>query len=278
MWPALAPFWVSAPVMSLSKHYVAEQVTSLEGGRLTGACGERHDDAVNSPALLLPPVPPSRFVLGVVPATAAARRELAGLTLLARATTALSGSARVGRVVLVGDDDPAGDVLAAALGGLPPGGLVVVHDPLHPLATPGLVCAVLDMLASAAEAVGVVAVRAVTDTLKWVDAGGTVTGTADRERYRVVCAPQAYRAEAFASVLVAGGAELLREGAVDLLPELAGRLGPLLTVAAPQEVFRVADADDLELAAAVLQTGQPGQPVQPVQAGSPLEPRGQGNR
>jgi 2-C-methyl-D-erythritol 4-phosphate cytidylyltransferase len=214
------------------------------------------------------PVEPGAALKGAAP-DCPALRDLAGVPLVCRAVAVLRASGCVGEIVVpvpaalaeavgavLGNAArlvPAPDtgLLAAALAASPEAGSsaggpvpVVVHDVLHPLAAPELVRAVVDALAASPDAVGAVAVRPVTDTLKWVDADGMVTGTADRERYRVVCSPQAYRP----AVLRAAGAPDDPAG----LPAFAGRHGRLIAVPAPQEVFRVAGPDDLELAEAVL--------------------------
>lgn len=229
-------------------------------------------------------------VLGVVPLLAgpdrtgsgpcpggSALRELAGIPLLVRATSALARSGCVGRVVVLAPEDlreaavealrrapawPApggrGEGVPVDVAPLPPldgAAPVVVHDPHHALAPPELVRAVVDALTpleGERPPVGAVAVRPVTDTLKWVDGAGVVAGTADRDRYRVVCSPQAYPAEVLRAVLDAG-----RDGhgepawALRGLARRAARLGPLRAVPAPQEVFPIADDDDLALADAL---------------------------
>jgi len=208
--------------------------------------------------------------------------ELGGVPLVRRAVDALLGSGRVDRVLVVAEPEPGGAAGAAGavravltgesrvtvtgaeelrgrLAAEPERAPVVVHDAMHPLAPSSLVRDVVDVLVGrGGAAVGVVAVRPVTDTLKWVDAAGTITGTADREGYRVICSPQAYPAGVLLALLAApeavpGGPEADITG---LLPGLAVRLGPLETVPAPQEVFRVADRGDLELAEALERTGQ----------------------
>ena len=81
--------------------------------------------------------------------------------------------------------------------------IIVVHDPLHPLSPPGLVRAVVRGLAGAADAAAAVPAGPVTDTLKWVDHGEVVRDTADRERYRLIESPQAYRRPALLAALAA---------------------------------------------------------------------------
>jgi 2-C-methyl-D-erythritol 4-phosphate cytidylyltransferase len=129
---------------------------------------------------------------------------------------------------------------------------VVVHDALHPLASGALVRALLARLAAAGPVAGVVPAAPVTDTLKWVD-DDVITGTADRTAYRVAGFPQAYRLAAVRAALVAADPDTLRAAAGGGLPMLVRRAGGvLLTVPAPSESFRVATADDLLLAEAML--------------------------
>ncbi|MGZ4604129.1 MAG: 2-C-methyl-D-erythritol 4-phosphate cytidylyltransferase [Kineosporiaceae bacterium] len=219
-------------------------------------------------------------------------RELAGLTLLQRAVATLATSAAVRRVVVAAP--PELDVpLRAALAGLTStpldaldvvrslgwghgarsgpdlataiesgGEIVVVHDPLYPLAPAGLVRAVVRELTRAPDAVAAVPVRPVTDTLKWVDHGEVVRDTADRERYRWIASPQAYRRVTLLAALAdagdAGPAGAARPGAparraADVLPHLvAARRGRLVLVPAPADVVRVGTEDELVLAEALL--------------------------
>ncbi|MGZ4625933.1 MAG: 2-C-methyl-D-erythritol 4-phosphate cytidylyltransferase [Kineosporiaceae bacterium] len=219
-------------------------------------------------------------------------RELAGLTLLQRAVATLATSAAVRRVVVAAP--PELEVLVrAALAGLTStpldaldvvrspgsgqgagrgpdlaraiesgGEIVVVHDPLYPLAPAGLVRAVVRELTRAPDAVAAVPVRPVTDTLKWVDHGEVVRDTADRERYRWIASPQAYRRVTLLAALAdagdAGPAGAARPGAparraADVLPHLvAARRGRLVLVPAPADVVRVGTEDELVLAEALL--------------------------
>jgi 2-C-methyl-D-erythritol 4-phosphate cytidylyltransferase len=226
------------------------------------------------------------------PAGCAALRVLRGVPLVRRAVGALARSGAVGQIVVVvppaladpitdllvdldvrvlpvRENGPGHRVLAALyevlhdreadLGPAPDGEsrLVVVHDPLHPLAPAELVRAVLTRLGEAPpHCHAVVPVRPVTDTLKWVDEDDVVTSTVDRGGYRMVYSPQAYRPAALLAALeVAGGAELRAPGA-DVLPRLVqGAGGGLLSVPAPGEVFRIATEDDLLLAEAMLHVG-----------------------
>jgi 2-C-methyl-D-erythritol 4-phosphate cytidylyltransferase len=233
-------------------------------------------------------------VLGVVPVThddreapsgCAAARLLGDAPLLRRAVSALARSGVIDRVLVpvppalaaqVGDlvaglpgpatvevlavhDNGPGIRLLAALLAHPPAddGVVVVHDPLHPLAPPSLVVSVVEMLLKqGAGCAGVLPIRPVTDTLKAVDEDDVVTATADREAYRMVYSPQAYRARPLLAALLAAGPGVLRERGADRLPRLVQDAGGrLFTVPAPGEVFRIATADDLILAEAMLHVG-----------------------
>jgi 2-C-methyl-D-erythritol 4-phosphate cytidylyltransferase len=226
------------------------------------------------------------------PAGCAALRELRGLTLVRRAVGALVRSGRVSRVLVpappallsalaaqlraglsaevdvevlpVPENGPGARVRAVLTGVAAsvcadPTGIVVVHDPLHPLAPAGLVHAVVDRLSAEDDGVpcaGVVPVRPVTDTLKWVDEDDVVTATADRLTFRMVYSPQAYRAGVLAAALADAPDRVLRGRGAELLPglvEAAG--GRLRTVPAPGEVFRIATTDDLVLAEAMLHVG-----------------------
>lgn len=231
-------------------------------------------------------------------------RELAGVSLLQRAVATLATSAAVRRVVVAAPPELEVPVRAALAGltstpldaldvvrsldsghgaGRGPdlataiesgGETIVVHDPLYPLAPAALVRAVVRELIRAPDAVAAVPVRPVTDTLKWVDHGEVVRDTADRERYRWIASPQAYRRTALLAALAdtgeAGPAGAARPGApprpdaaprpgappraaADVLPHLVGaRRGRLLLVPAPADVVRVGTQDELVLAEALL--------------------------
>jgi 2-C-methyl-D-erythritol 4-phosphate cytidylyltransferase len=135
--------------------------------------------------------------------------------------------------------------------------IVVVHDPLHPLSSPDLVRAVVDGLVAARGAAACAPARPVTDTLKWVDEDEIVRGTVDREAYRVVCSPQAYRRRALTSALASGPDDALR--GPDALPRLVQAGGGTITlVPSPGEAFRVGGQDDLILVEALLQVDASG--------------------
>jgi 2-C-methyl-D-erythritol 4-phosphate cytidylyltransferase len=232
-------------------------------------------------------------VLGVVPVThddreapsgCAAARLLGDAPLLVRAVSALARSGVIDRLVIpvppalatqvkelvagsagcvievlaVHDNGP-GVRLLAALQSHPSAshGVVVVHDPLHPLAPPSLVVSVVEaLLAQGPDCAGVLPIRPVTDTLKAVDEDDVVTSTADRETFRMIYSPQAYRAQTLLRALRSSAPAALRERGADRLPRLVqGAGGRLVTVPAPGEVFRIATADDLILAEAMMHVG-----------------------
>jgi 2-C-methyl-D-erythritol 4-phosphate cytidylyltransferase len=228
------------------------------------------------------PVAPDDFH---VPGGPPAFRELDGVPLLRRAVAALAAAAVVERIVVAcprplaaaaGDLTlpPAGESwvpvdvvptagpgpghrLRAMLADLTASELVVVHDPLHPLAPPALVCEVVDALREApADVVAAVPVRPVTDTLKWVDEDDVVRSTADREGFRMVYSPQAHRLRPLAAALAAATDDDLRGAGADVLPRLVqDRGGRLVSVPAPGEVFRIATPEDVALAEAMLHVG-----------------------
>lgn len=222
----------------------------------------------------------------LAPAGCAALRPLREVPLVRRAVGALVRSGVVDAVVVVTPPalvEPVGALVAGLPGDVPvevlaaqengPGlrvraalrarrpdaaSTVVVHDPLFPLAPAALVRAVVAALDGAAQeqVAAVVPVRPVTDTLKRVDEDDVVTATVDREGFRMVYSPQAYRAGALVAALDAATDADLRDPGADVLPRLVqtggGRLSSVL---APGEVFRVGTADDLVLAEAMLHVG-----------------------
>ena len=222
---------------------------------------------------------------GPVPGGPPAFRELDGIPLLRRAVAALAAAGVVERIVVACPRPlaaAAGDLTLPPAGGswvpvdvVPTAGpgpghrlrstladltgaeLVVVHDPLHPLAPPALVDEVVAALREApADVVAAVPVRPVTDTLKWVDEDDVVRSTADREGFRLVYSPQAHRLRPLAEALAGATDEELGRAGADVLPRLVqDRGGRLVSVPAPGEVFRVATPEDVALAEAMLRVG-----------------------
>ena len=227
-------------------------------------------------------------VLAVVPLTSDDRGapggcaglvELRGRSLVGRVVDALVASGCVDRVV-VAAPPAAVEALVAELGDrsesrtvievrevvadgvlarlsavldVEPADVVVVHDPLYPLAPVDLVGVLLDALAATPSAVGVVPLGPVTDTLKRVDEDGAVIGTVDRAGYRTVHVPQAYRAAPLRATLADAGPESLHRSGPQVLVELVrGAGGWVVAVPAPAEAVRVVDEDGLVLADAML--------------------------
>lgn len=198
------------------------------------------------------------------PGGSAALRELRGRPLVAWVVQALTGSGAAPVVVALPAAletavrgalpastivrvDPGVHPVAAALGAsASTAEVVVVHDPLQPLVSAALVRAVVDALGDADAAL---AVRPVTDTLKWADAGDVVHGTADREAYRVVAGPRAYRREPLVRALRAAP---LPAGPDAVLRRLQEAGGTVTLLPSAEEAFRVASDDDVDVAEAVL--------------------------
>lgn len=125
---------------------------------------------------------------------------------------------------------------------------VLVHDAARPLTPPAVIRRVIDALRSGSRAV--IPVLPVSDTIKAVDANGTVLDTPERSGLRAVQTPQGFETA------------LLRqayEGATDLgvtddasLVERAGI--PVRTVPGDPLAFKITTPLDLRLARAVLET------------------------
>jgi 2-C-methyl-D-erythritol 4-phosphate cytidylyltransferase len=139
------------------------------------------------------------------------------------------------------------------LAAVPPEATVVcVHDAARPLATPELFAAVVAAVAAGADAA--VPALPVTDTVKVVDADGTVVSTPDRSSLVAVQTPQAFRADVLRRAHAAGG-----EGTDDAtLVERAG--GRVVTVAGEAWNHKITEPDDLERARAWLARRQTASP------------------
>lgn len=81
---------------------------------------------------------------------------------------------------------------------------VLVHDAARPLTPPALVVRVVDALKSGHRAV--VPALPVTDTIKAVDANGTVLGTPERDGLRAVQTPQGFATDLLLRAFEAAGA------------------------------------------------------------------------
>lgn len=184
-----------------------------------------------------------------------------GLPMVRRSVRVLLDSGLVGHVALVAADPPSG--LAEALTGLPvsvhaelshallpvrthagqragaaPGdGVLVIHDAARPLAPAALVAAVVDAVRAGARSA--VPVLPLTDTVKRVDADGSVHTGPERSALRVAQTPLAIRADLAGPDLA--GPDLLRAAC-------AAGGGPAHAVPGHPMAFAVRSAWDLELA------------------------------
>jgi 2-C-methyl-D-erythritol 4-phosphate cytidylyltransferase len=127
--------------------------------------------------------------------------------------------------------------------------IVVVHDAARPLVTPGLIDEVVQRLLADAEAAGVIAAAAVTDTIKQASQAGQVERTLNRAGLWAVQTPQAFRAEALRGAL--SDPDTLPEATDDsMLVERRG--GRVLIHAVPAENLKVTAPLDLRVAELVL--------------------------
>ena len=185
----------------------------------------------------------------VVPAVGGADvlTELAGRALLAHAVAAMEANRCTTAVVVVGHPDAleataklladegfakltaviAGGTtrqasVAAGLRALPPGlGYVAVHDAARPLAGPGAVDRMLELLLETGAA-GIVPGIPVVDTIRRVDVAQRSTGLVDRDQLRAMQTPQLFAREALEGahrLALRDGVEAVDEVA---LVELAG--------------------------------------------------------
>ena len=206
--------------------------------------------------------------------------ELAGRALLAHAVAAMEANRCTTAVVVVGHPDAleatakllaeegfakltavvAGGPtrqasVAAGLRALPPGlGYVAVHDAARPLAGPGAVDRMVELLLETG-AVGVVPGIPVVDTIRRVDVAQRSTGLVDRNQLRAMQTPQLFARE----VLERAHRLALRDGveAVDeaALVELAGHA--VQVVPGDPENLKVITPLDLALAETLLARRHP---------------------
>jgi 2-C-methyl-D-erythritol 4-phosphate cytidylyltransferase len=218
----------------------------------------------------------------VVPAAggADALTELAGRALLAHAVAAMEANRCTTAVVVVGQPDAleataklladegfakltavvAGGPtrqasVAAGLRALPPGlGYVAVHDAARPLAGPGAVDRMLELLLETGAA-GVVPGVPVVDTIRRVDLAQRSTGLVDRDQLRAMQTPQLFAREALEQahrLALRDGVEAIDEAA---LVELAGH--GIQVVPGDPENLKVNTPLDLALAETLLARRHP---------------------
>jgi 2-C-methyl-D-erythritol 4-phosphate cytidylyltransferase len=127
---------------------------------------------------------------------------------------------------------------------------VAVHDASRPLAGPGLLDRLLDLLVEDGDAVaGVVPGLPVTDTVREVDADGRSKGIVDRDRLRSMQTPQLFSRAALERAH-ALAAEAGVEATDDALIELAG--GRVRVVPGPVGNLKVTTALDLAVAETIV--------------------------
>lgn len=218
-------------------------------------------------------------VVGIVPAAGRGVRlgeelpkafvDLDGRTMLDRSVEAMLDSGAVDRVVVVAPADPAAtrpadlvsarfvdrvtvvaggteraDSVRAGLSAAGPARFVLVHDAARALTPPELFVRVVAALRAGSDAV--IPVLPVTDTVKIVDADGTVTGTPVRASLRAVQTPQGFDL---------GLLDRANRDAGDATDDagLVERLGVrVTTVSGDPMAFKITTPLDLVLARAVL--------------------------
>jgi 2-C-methyl-D-erythritol 4-phosphate cytidylyltransferase len=229
----------------------------------------------------------------VVPAAAGADAltELAGRALLAHAVAAMEANRCTSAVVVVGHPDaleataklladegfakltavvaggPSRQAsVAAGLRALPPGlGYVAVHDATRPLAGPGAVDRMLELLLETGAA-GVVPGIPVVDTIRRVDPAQRSTGLVDRDQLRAMQTPQLFAREVLERahrLALRDRVEAIDEAA---LVELAGH--GVQVVPGDPENLKVSTPLDLALAETLLARRHP-VPRSPERPGGP---------
>jgi 2-C-methyl-D-erythritol 4-phosphate cytidylyltransferase len=137
-----------------------------------------------------------------------------------------------------------------ALAAAGPGDPVLVHDAARPLVTAELAERVLAALASDEQADAAIAAAPVTDTVKRVDAAGSVSETLERSELWAVQTPQVFRRAALERALDVSAQELARATDDAWLIERAG--GKVVVVRASEENLKVTIPFDLRIAELLL--------------------------
>ena len=151
------------------------------------------------------------------------------------------------RLDIVAGGDSRSASVANALAAAGECDIMAIHDAARPLVTADLFDRCIEELQSH-DCSGVVAAAPATDTIKEVDAGGTVLATLVRSRLWAVQTPQVFRTEALRRALAAGSLGRAYDDAQ--LVEDAG--GTVRIVAATRENLKVTNKLDLRLAEALL--------------------------
>lgn len=192
--------------------------------------------------------------------------ELTGQTLIERTLDGLRASGVVDRLVVAVPADRMGaaalilgdDVTVVAGGadrtesvrnGLAAAGdadFVLVHDAARPLTPPALIARVVAALNAGHTAV--VPVLPLTDTVKVVDANGTVLGTPERSGLRAVQTPQGFATATLLRAYERAGAVGVTDDA-SLVEDIGGQVH---TVEGDLMAFKITTQLDLRLAQAVV--------------------------
>jgi 2-C-methyl-D-erythritol 4-phosphate cytidylyltransferase len=204
---------------------------------------------------------------------------VAGRSMLQWSLDALAAVAEIERIVVAlpaGVAAPPGvigveggavrsDSVRRALAQAGAGDPVLVHDAARPMLTPELAEAVIAALRGDRGADAAIAAIPVTDTVKRVDADGTVRETLERSELWAVQTPQVFRREALERALAAPAHELARATDDALLIEREG--GRVIVVPASDENLKVTTPLDLKLAELLLSARAGGSSAQ-----VPVEP------
>ena len=125
--------------------------------------------------------------------------------------------------------------------------LVCIHDAARPLASSGL----LDALLGAAEEWGAaVPVLPPADTIKEVDRSGLIVSTPDREFLRLVQTPQVFKKDIITTAYSRAGEKGLQATDDASLVEAMGR--PVKTVPGEAENLKITSPRDLDLASLII--------------------------
>jgi 2-C-methyl-D-erythritol 4-phosphate cytidylyltransferase len=185
-----------------------------------------------------------------VPDAATAEQRLGGRSLLDRSVAMLQAAGLERIVVLASAGSslhvpPAGSRLeqidAATFLAREQADVIVVHDPLRPLAPRELVDAVVHALSQGASAAA--PVLRVTDTLKELAPDDRVVATVERDAFQVLQTPQAFTRPALVAALAGPAAGLL-----DAFRYVPGAV----TVGGSPSAVRIGSRDELQLAEAML--------------------------
>lgn len=152
------------------------------------------------------------------------------------------GAAKV--IAIVPGGDTRQQSVARGLAAVPAeADIVLVHDGARPLVTPALIERAIDALADDASLDGIVVGHPSYDTLKVVDAAGTITATADRAAIWSAQTPQVFRARSLREAYARAEADAAEATDDASLVERVG--GKVRMLAGPRENIKVTVHEDL---------------------------------